>query len=87
MVSALLILILGEVLHQTDGVHVPGDVCHYWTRQFGCSPPPPISVWPVPEIHHLFSSLLEDAHGDGSQLLLTCALLMTAPRSGRNLPR
>eukprot|EP01050_Picozoa_sp_SAG11_P016859 SAG11_NODE_2353_length_3476_cov_2.774060_3_plen_422_part_00 len=29
-------------------VHVPGQICHSWTRQFGCQPPPVVSIWPHP---------------------------------------
>jgi hypothetical protein len=42
-----LLLLLAGAPARVDG-HIPGQVCHSWTREFGCHPPPPVSVWPSP---------------------------------------
>ena len=34
--------------HNPGHGHHPGQVCHSWTRGFGCQPPPSVSVWPHP---------------------------------------
>jgi len=45
-------LVLGALLASASaaalGPHVPGQVCHAWTRSYGCQPPPAVSVWPHP---------------------------------------
>ena len=44
-------LVLGALLASASaalGPHVPGQVCHAWTREYGCQPPPAVSVWPHP---------------------------------------